>query len=203
MSSHATAVRCSRRRCADIEEQRSRRIRDVAAMTADQMVAHEILGQADPADARIGVGLVLAHPEQLWRCEPGKRAVAGEPQQRAFRPLPVPSRILALRRGTLIVPEDCGADHRSARRRGRRARASGPRSRCRESPTSGPRRPCEHVPRGANHASGSCSHPSGVWRAHRIFPLDCRKHLSRRSGSTAMPLADDVPISMPTSAPEP
>ena len=96
---------------ADVEEQRSRRIGDVAAMSADEAVAHEVLGETDAADARECGRLVLAHPEQLRRGEPGQGAVSGQPEQTlSSRP---GFQGGALRCGSLIVPEDRRADHRT------------------------------------------------------------------------------------------
>ena len=63
----------------DIEEQRARCIGHIHAVRSGQVVAHEVLGQADPADAFVCLGLVLAHPEQLRRGEARQRAVTGEP----------------------------------------------------------------------------------------------------------------------------
>ena len=59
-------------------------------------------------DAFVVLGLVVAHPQDLRRGEAGQRAVAGQRDQ-PFEP----DRLLdlgALRLGSLVVPEDRGAD---------------------------------------------------------------------------------------------
>jgi hypothetical protein len=65
----------------DVEEQRARSIRDVDRPRTGQPEPDVVLREADPRDPRVGVGLVLAEPEELRRGEAGERAIARELDQ--------------------------------------------------------------------------------------------------------------------------
>ena len=82
-----------------------------------------VLGQQHVSDPAPHLGLVLAHPDELWRGEAGQRVVAGDRDQ----PLGSdggPDQV-ALRGRALVVPQDRRPQNLVVLRRARRGRASG------------------------------------------------------------------------------
>ena len=141
----------------DVEEQRARSVGDVDRPRAGEPEAHVVLGQADARDAGVGVGLVVAKPDDLRGGEAGERSVARELDQ-AFE---ADARLdrLALGSRALVVPED-----RRAQRRGRSSSSATSPCICPESPipaTSWPAETSASAASAARHqSSGSCSdHP--------------------------------------------
>ena len=80
-SSSASSTSSLQRRPRDVEQQRARRVGHVGRVLAAQPQPHVVLGQHDPRDPRVVLGLVLAQPQQLRGGEAGQRAVAGQRDQ--------------------------------------------------------------------------------------------------------------------------
>ena len=93
----------------DVEEEGSRRIRDVDRPVPGQAQAHVVLREHDPADAPVDVGLVAAQPEQLRGREARERPVAGERDEALEADALLD--LCALGPGALVVPEDRRAEH--------------------------------------------------------------------------------------------
>ena len=87
-----------------VEESGARGIRDVGGGLAGEAQANEVLGQQNPANPSVGVGLVLAHPKELGRSESFQRWIG-----RARDDLGKPDLALdglALGGGALVAPEN-------------------------------------------------------------------------------------------------
>ena len=65
----------------DVEQQRAARVGDVSAEHARETPRQVVLWQHDAGDARIGLRLVLAHPDDLGRRESRERDVAAAPRE--------------------------------------------------------------------------------------------------------------------------
>jgi hypothetical protein len=93
----------------DVQQQRAGGVGDVGGVLSGEPEPDVVLGQGDARDLAVGVGLVVAQPQQLGRREAGQRAVAGQRDQ-----LSEPDGgldLLALGLGALIVPQDRGTQH--------------------------------------------------------------------------------------------
>ena len=190
-SSSASSTSSLQRRARDVEQQRARRVGDVDRALAGQPQPHVVLGQHHVRDARVGVGLVRAQPQQLRRGEAGQRAVAGQLRRaarsrRAPRSRRTRRRCAGRSRGSPGGSTRVGGVERDepvhlpARGRSRRRRPRAPPA---------PRSVARH------QSSGSCSDQPG-------FGVDSGYATSRRSSTspssaTAMTFTAEVPTSMP------
>ena len=87
-----------------VEEHRACPVGHVQGVLAGELEADIVLGQQHVPGARPGLGLVLAHPEQLAGREAGQRLVAGDGDE-ALAPHDLAD-LVALGSRALVIPED-------------------------------------------------------------------------------------------------
>ena len=87
-----------------VKEGSARGVGNVCGGLAGEAQANEVLGQQHAPDLGVGVGLVLAHPQQLGRGEAFQRRVGGARDDFGQPDLAFDG--LALRPGALVAPEN-------------------------------------------------------------------------------------------------
>ena len=91
-----------------VEEQGAARVRTIGGELSAKAIDEVVFGQHYPAYAREDLPLVLPHPHEFGRGEPGKGDVAREAGKLAFAHNAV--QVLSLRLRPAVVPQNGGAD---------------------------------------------------------------------------------------------
>ena len=154
----------------DVEQQRSGGVRRVDRVLPREPEPHVILREQHVRHAGPDLGLVLAHPQQLRRGEPGQRAVPRQLDQprQADRLLD----LRALRAGPLVVPEDRRPEYQPIRvEQDEPVHLAGE--------TERPVAAGEHALRRAPPVLRVLLCPAGLRDRERILLLGPRQHLAR------------------------